>query len=347
MGDARARTRARARSRRLSRRRRSRPPANPSTPPARRAANARRRAAKDACASVAAHVESLLANSPSKQLNQLALAQREAADRARAALADHPPQSSDGALDPKDVVALIAVHALERCAERSSSDGRRAFARAARRFETVARACVAVRRRRAPHRRRVVIARDLACNNTSSISPRRVVAATANPRPSRRGCAKLDTFSIHHSSRVPPEALNHSIFFPRFLPASHRSAGRPTARETSRLVYRDEYRHQFKNGTRSWVPTPTSVARARHSCDAPRRNTRVTRRVASHRAIVRRARARVRARVRPASTRGPSSTSTSFAQSRARSRGILRVVPGVVRARSTRRGALAMRRRRA
>ena len=119
-------------------------PANPSTPPARRAANARRRAAKDACASVAAHVESLLANSPSKQLNQLALAQREAAERARAALADHPPQSSDGALDPKDVVALIAVHALERCAERSSSDGRRAFARAARRFETVARACVAV-----------------------------------------------------------------------------------------------------------------------------------------------------------------------------------------------------------
>jgi len=118
------------------------PPANPSTPPARRAANARRREAKDACASVAAHVESLLANSPSKQLNQLALAQREAADRARATLADHP-RTSDGALDPKDVVALIAVHALERCAERSSSDGRRAFARAAKRFETVARACVA------------------------------------------------------------------------------------------------------------------------------------------------------------------------------------------------------------
>jgi len=116
---------------------------NPSTPPARRAANARRRAAKDACVSVAAHVESLLANSPSKQLKELALAQRHATDRARAALADHPPRSSDGVLDPKDVVALIAVHALERCAERSSSDGTRAFARAAKRFETVARACVA------------------------------------------------------------------------------------------------------------------------------------------------------------------------------------------------------------
>lgn len=53
-----------------------------------------------------------------------------------------------------------------------------------------------------------------------------------------------------------------------------------------------------------------------------------------------RARAHVRARVRPASTRGPSST--SFAQSRARSRGILRVHRGVVRARSTRRDALAI-----
>ena len=52
-------------------------------------------------------------------------------------------RTSEGELDPKDVVALIAVHALERCTERSSSDGERAFLRAAKRFETVARVCSA------------------------------------------------------------------------------------------------------------------------------------------------------------------------------------------------------------
>jgi len=115
---------------------------SPSTPPPRRAANERRAAAKAACASVAAHVESLLSKSPSKQLNDIARAQREATERARIALEGAAAaRTSDGELDPKDVVALIAVHALERCAERSSSDGERAFYRAAKRFESVARVC--------------------------------------------------------------------------------------------------------------------------------------------------------------------------------------------------------------
>jgi hypothetical protein len=115
---------------------------SPSTPPPRRAANERRAAAKAACASVAAHVESLLSKSPSKQLNDIARAQREATERARIALEGAAAaRTSDGELDPKDVVALIAVHALERCAERSSSDGERAFFRAAKRFESVARVC--------------------------------------------------------------------------------------------------------------------------------------------------------------------------------------------------------------
>jgi len=117
---------------------------SPSTPPPRRAANERRAAAKAACASVAAHVEKLLSNSPSKQLNDIARAQRQATERARIALEGAAAaRTSDGELDPKDVIALIAVHALERCAERSSSDGGRAFFRAAKRFETVARVCSA------------------------------------------------------------------------------------------------------------------------------------------------------------------------------------------------------------
>jgi len=117
---------------------------SPSTPPPRRAANERRAAAKAACASVAAHVELLLSKSPSKQLNDIARAQREATERARIALEGAAAaRTSDGELDPKDVVALIAVHALERCAERSSSDGERAFYRAAKRFESVARVCSA------------------------------------------------------------------------------------------------------------------------------------------------------------------------------------------------------------
>ena len=116
----------------------------PSTPPPRREANKRRAAAKAACASVAAHVESLLSNSPSKQLNEIARAQHEATERARTALEGAAAaRTSEGELDPKDVVALIAVHALERCTERSSSDGERAFLRAAKRFETVARVCSA------------------------------------------------------------------------------------------------------------------------------------------------------------------------------------------------------------
>lgn len=122
--------------------------AAPSTPPSRRAASERRAAAKAACASVAAHVEALLARSPSKQLNDLARAQREAAAAARTALAGSAAaKMSDGAeVDPSDIVALIAVHALERCSERSASDGERAFYRAAKRFESVARACTDAKR---------------------------------------------------------------------------------------------------------------------------------------------------------------------------------------------------------
>ena len=81
---------------------------------------------------LAAHVESLLSNSPSKQLNEIARAQHEATERARTALEGAAAaRTSEGELDPKDVVALIAVHALERCTERSSSDGERALALAA------------------------------------------------------------------------------------------------------------------------------------------------------------------------------------------------------------------------
>lgn len=122
--------------------------AAPSTPPTRRAANERRAAAKAACASVAAHVEALLARSPSKQLNDLARAQREAAAAARTALAGSAAaKTSDGTeVDPSGIVALIAVHALERCSERSASDGERAFYRAAKRFESVARACTDAKR---------------------------------------------------------------------------------------------------------------------------------------------------------------------------------------------------------
>ena len=150
------------------------------------------------------------------------------------------------------------------------------------------------RRRRAPHRCRIVIARNLACI-TSSISPRLVVPRGI--RASRRGSSKLDTFSIHDSSRVPPEQKFN--FFPALSPRVPSDAGRPTDRETSRLVYRDENRHQFKNGT-VWVPTSvarvTRVARARHSS---------THRVATHASLVAshriarsftRARARSRAR---------------------------------------------------
>lgn len=105
-----------------------------------RAANERRAAAKAACASVAAHVEDLLASSPSKQLEDLGKAQRDAVDRLRAHAVPLPSSDGDD-LDPSDVVALIAVHALERCSERSASDGARAFHRAAERFERVARVC--------------------------------------------------------------------------------------------------------------------------------------------------------------------------------------------------------------
>jgi len=105
-----------------------------------RAANERRAAAKAACASVAAHVEALLASSPSKQLEDLGKAQRYAVDRLRAHAVPLPSSDGDD-LDPSDVVALIAVHALERCSERSASDGARAFHRAAERFERVARVC--------------------------------------------------------------------------------------------------------------------------------------------------------------------------------------------------------------
>lgn len=106
-----------------------------------RAANERRAAAKAACASVAAHVEALLASSPSKQLEDLGKAQRDAVDRLRARAVPLPSSDGDD-LDPSDVVALIAVHALERCSERSASDGARAFHRAAERFERVARVCL-------------------------------------------------------------------------------------------------------------------------------------------------------------------------------------------------------------
>ena len=106
-----------------------------------RAANERRAAAKAACASVAAHVEALLASSPSKQLEDLGKAQRDAVDRLRARAVPLPSSHGDD-LDPSDVVALIAVHALERCSERSASDGARAFHRAAERFERVARVCL-------------------------------------------------------------------------------------------------------------------------------------------------------------------------------------------------------------
>lgn len=106
-----------------------------------RAANERRAAAKAACASVAAHVEALLASSPSKQLEDLGKAQRDAVDRLRARAVPLPSSGGDD-LDPSDVVALIAVHALERCSERSASDGARAFHRAAERFERVARVCL-------------------------------------------------------------------------------------------------------------------------------------------------------------------------------------------------------------
>ena len=174
------------------------------------------------------------------------------------------------------------------------------------------------RRRRAPHRCRIVIARNLACI-TSSISPRLVVPRGI--RASRRGSSKLDTFSIHDSSRVPPEQKFN--FFPALSPRVPSDAGRPTDRETSRLVYRDENRHQFKNGT-VWVPTSvarvTRVARARHSS---------THRVATHASLV-------------ASPRIARSFTRARARSRARSRGILRVHRGVVRARSTRRDALAI-----
>jgi len=106
-----------------------------------RAANERRAAAKAACASVAAHVEALLASSPSKQLEDLGKAQRDAARRLRDRAVPLPSSDGDD-LDPSDVVALIAVHALERCSERSASDGARAFHRAAERFERVARVCL-------------------------------------------------------------------------------------------------------------------------------------------------------------------------------------------------------------
>ena len=106
-----------------------------------RAANERRAAAKAACASVAAHVDALLASSPSKQLEDLGKAQRDAVDRLRARAVPLPSSHGDD-LDPSDVVALIAVHALERCSERSASDGARAFHRAAERFERVARVCL-------------------------------------------------------------------------------------------------------------------------------------------------------------------------------------------------------------